>query len=101
MGIFERKKSSEMKTAITIVVLLAIAQYAQSAAAACPAASFCQSCAGGATACSSCYTLGVGTKRQGLGHLHLHILHWRSSSHLESHKLLHQHYRWCYNHQCR
>jgi len=65
MGILSKEKNSlpKMKTFITIVVLLAIAQVALSAAAACPAASFCQSCAGGATACSSCYTLGVGTNK--------------------------------------
>lgn len=40
--------------------MLAIANYAQSAAAACASTSYCQACASGATSCTDCLSWGVG-----------------------------------------
>merc|ERR1712139_48877 len=64
MGIQKRRKSKKkMKLIIALTVILAISNYANTAAAACPAASWCESCAGSATTCSTCYSFGQGTNK--------------------------------------
>jgi len=49
-----------MKLALCLIAILACANYAQSAAAACASTSYCQSCGSGATTCSSCYSAATG-----------------------------------------
>merc|ERR1712110_1356127 len=59
----EEKIPAKMKLIIALTVILALSNYAHTAAAACVAASWCQSCASGASACTACYSFAQGTNK--------------------------------------
>jgi len=64
MGDSKKKKiPTKMKLFITLTVILAISSYANTAAAACVAASWCQACASASSTCAMCYSYAQGTNK--------------------------------------
>merc|ERR1712050_498624 len=59
----EEKIPTKMKLIIALTVILALSNYAHTAAAACVAASWCQSCGSGSSACSDCCNFAQGTNK--------------------------------------